>query len=139
MDPATRDLAPDIVRFIAAHEAAHLAREDSATQTMALMYLAALTAALVAGGTGLWLVIPAAAAVLANRWIAELACDRIAIRVTGQVPSLTFAGLLDPAYSRKRPSGLARLRGLLTHPPDSLRRRAIRHALARRSPATPPD
>jgi Zn-dependent protease with chaperone function len=125
MDPVTRDMPPDLVRFVAAHEAAHLARGDSATQTMAFVYLAALTVALVVGDADLWLVIPVASLVIASRWIAELACDRIAARITGQIPSLSFAGYLGPAYRRKQDSRLARLRRLLTHPPASLRRRAI--------------
>jgi len=137
MDPVTRDMPPDLVRFVAAHEAAHLARGDPATRAMAFAYLAAETAVLFAGGAARWLVIPAVSTVIANRWIAELACDRIAARVTGQVPSLSFAGLLDPAYSRKPASRRPRLGGLLTHPPASLRRRAITRALARRSTVTP--
>ena len=135
MRPVTRDINPEPVRFVTAHEAAHLARGDTATLVLAFACLPALAVVVIVGGAGPWLIVPAVGAVIVNRWITELACDRIAARVTGRMPSLAFAGYLDRVQAAKRNRGLVRLRSLLTHPPASLRRAVIKHALGRASGA----
>jgi hypothetical protein len=73
----------------------------------------------------LWLLLPAFAAVVANRWAGEFACDRIAARATGRIPSLEFANYLDRLNQHKTMTPVKRLRSLLTHPPASMRRKAI--------------
>jgi Zn-dependent protease with chaperone function len=129
--PVLRTANPDLVRFITAHEAAHVARGDTLNATLAATYAVGLTAALVGGDpAGLWLLLPALAGLAANRWAGEFACDRIAARATGRIPSLEFANYLDRLYQSKKMTPAKRLRSLLTHPPASMRRKAITRAYA---------
>jgi Zn-dependent protease with chaperone function len=129
--PVLRTANPDLTRFITAHEAAHVARGDALNATLAIAFAFGLTAALAAGDpAGLWLLLPALVAAVANRWAGELACDRIAARATGRIPSLEFANYLDRVHQSKKMTPWKRLRSLLTHPPASMRRKAITRAYA---------
>jgi Zn-dependent protease with chaperone function len=127
--PVLRTANPDLVRFITAHEAAHIARGDSTNAILANASFIGLAAALAAGDLAvLWLLLPAFAAVVANRWAGEFACDRIAARATGRIPSLEFGNYLDRLNQSKTMTPGKRLRSLLTHPPASMRRKAITRA-----------
>jgi hypothetical protein len=66
----------------------------------------------------------AIAARVLSRWAGELDSDTIAAKVTGRIPSQWFVNHL---HRRKRPL-IWKLRGLLTHPPAGIRRRAITRA-----------
>jgi Zn-dependent protease with chaperone function len=129
--PVLRTANPDLVRFVAAHEAAHIARGDALNATLAAAYATGLAAALAGGDpAGLWLLVPALGGVVVNRWTGELACDRIAARATGRIPSLEFASYLDRVYQSKKMTRGKRLRSLVTHPPAGMRRKAITRAYA---------
>jgi Zn-dependent protease with chaperone function len=137
--PVLRTANPDLVRFITAHEAAHVARGDGLNATLAATFTIGLAAALAAGNpAALWLLLPALAAMVVNRWAGELACDRIAARATGRIPSLEFASYLGRARQSKKMTPAKRLRSLLTHPPASTRRQAIMRACAGTRSLFPP-
>jgi len=134
--PVLRSANPDLVRFITAHEAAHVARGDTLNATLAVTFATSLAAASLIAGlvggdpAGFWLLLPARVAMVVNKWAGELACDRIAARATGRIPSLEFANYLDRVYQSKEMTPVKRLRSLLTHPPASMRRKAIARAYA---------
>jgi Zn-dependent protease with chaperone function len=137
--PILRRAHPDLARFIAAHEAAHVARDDSLSYRLAYCGLPTLLGALIGSGAlaALWLMIPAFGAVVGLRWLTELACDRIAATATGPTAGAVFAAYLDrtAAALRAKPGYRWRLLGAcLTHPPSRLRHRAMT-----RAPAPPPD
>jgi Zn-dependent protease with chaperone function len=133
--PALRRAHPDLARFITAHEAGHVARNDSLSYRLAYGAMAAVLAALVGSGTvwALWLLVPALAGQVWLRWQTELACDRIAATATGSISGAEFLAYLarnDAAMKARPRYPLRRLRALLSHPPDRLRRRAIARAPA---------
>jgi len=129
--PVLRTANPDLVQFVVAHEAAHIARGESLNSVLAATYATGLAAALAGGDpAGLWLLVPALVAMVVNRWTGELACDRIAARATGRIPSLEFANYLDRVYQSKKMTPGKRLRSLVTHPPASMRRKAAARAYA---------
>jgi Zn-dependent protease with chaperone function len=128
--PILRRAHPDLARFITAHEAAHVARNDSLSYRFAYCGLSTLLGALIGSGSLalLWLMIPAIGAAVGLRWLAELACDRIASSATGPIGATVFAAYLDRNESalRDKPGYRWRLlRARLTHPPTRLRRRAM--------------
>jgi hypothetical protein len=139
--PVLRRAHPDLARFITAHEAGHVARNDSLSYRLAYCAMAAVLAAAAGSGAllGLWLLVPALAGQMWLRWQTELACDRIAATATGSIAGAEFLAYLarnDAAMRAKPRYQLRRLRALLSHPPASLRRGAITRAPA--PPADPP-
>jgi hypothetical protein len=141
--PSLKRAHPDLTRFITAHEAAHLARDDVMSQRLAVACLAALVGVAVATRPTdiLWLYIPAFALIVALRWCQELACDRIAADAAGQIPASEYIAYLGRADARRRsrpflPRIKAQLRGRLTHPPGRMRRSALARTIARASAAS---
>jgi Zn-dependent protease with chaperone function len=101
--------------FVLWHELAHAARRDGARRWVAntfgyAVFLASVFTAEVpaaaAGALGVLLVRTA------NRWISELACDRIAVAHAGADAARAWA-----LRARDAPGLVARLRALLSHPP----------------------
>jgi Zn-dependent protease with chaperone function len=131
---------PDLVRFVVAHEAGHLARGDSRLLALMIGGLAGiLDAVLLAATSPLWLllVVPALAALVAASWHRELACDGIGLRATGPLSAASFIAYLA-RVDQLRPGGnpWRRLRPWLTHPPTNVRRRHL--ARVGRRLAAPP-
>jgi Zn-dependent protease with chaperone function len=139
--PVLRRAHPDLARFITAHEAGHVARNDSLSYRLSYCATAAILAAVAGSGAlgSLWLLVCAPAGLVWLRWQTELACDRIAATATGSIAGAEFLAYLarNDAAMRAKPSyQLRRLRTRLSHPPAGLRRRAITRAPA--PPADPP-
>jgi Zn-dependent protease with chaperone function len=135
---------PDLVRFIVAHEAAHIARDDASTGVLAwACALGVLEVAVL--GPDPWLYVAAVVGWPAYTWLRELACDRFATRVAGRTPAKEFIAYLQiiDAEARKR-SAARRLRravrSALTHPPTRLRRAVIDRTIASlpKKPYSPP-
>jgi len=136
--PALKKGHPDLTRFITAHEAAHLARDDSLSDALAVACLATLTGVAVATrpADAWWLYISAFALVVTLRWCQELACDRIAANAAGPIPASEYIAYLDRADARRRnrpflPRIRARLRDRLTHPPRRMRSNALARTIAK--------
>lgn len=126
LNPAAREASPAVIRFLTAHEAAHVARGDPMTLAMAWSYLVTLTGAFViAALRWAWLAAAAAIAFVMLKWTAELACDRIAARVTGMSCATDFADYIERAAASPRLTRARRLRALLKHPPARMRRTRI--------------
>jgi hypothetical protein len=141
--PSLKKAHPDLTRFITAHEAAHLARDDVMSEGLAVACLATLMGmAAATRPTDLWwLFIPAYALIVTLRWCRELACDRIAANAAGPIPANEYLAYLGRADSRRRtrpflPRIRARLRGRLTHPPGRMRRSALARTIAKASAAS---
>jgi hypothetical protein len=139
-DPTEMD--PDLARFIAAHEAAHLARDDSMTEDLAGVgrFCIAVIAVLTRPDTW-WLLMPLVALLPVIRWRAELACDRMAVQITGRIPArreIAYLRWVERQSRRRRP--LRRLGfwlwGLRTHPTCRIRCDAIARILANEKQAT---
>jgi hypothetical protein len=136
--PSLKKAHPDLTRFITAHEAAHLARDDVTSQGLAVACLATLVglAAATRPTDVLWLYVPASALIVALRWCQELACDRIAANAAGPNPAREYIAHLGRADARRRllpflPRLRAQLRDLLTHPPRRMRRNALARTIAK--------
>jgi Zn-dependent protease with chaperone function len=139
-DPTKTD--PDLARFTAAHEAAHLARDDSMTEHLACAGRVCI--AVIAGLTRpdtLWLLIPLTALLIAIRWHRELACNRMAAEITGRITVRREIDSLSWAEQqiRRRPP-LRRLGSWLwwrrTHPAYRMHRNALTRILAKEEQAT---
>lgn len=123
--PVVRQAHPDLVRFVVAHEAAHLSRADTSTGMLAVAGLVGvLDTALVTDPAMIWLAALGLLGIVAYNWLRELDCDRIAARATGPAPAHQFIAYLTRA-------GAHPIRARLTHPPTSLRHRTITGTLAR--------
>lgn len=141
--PSLKKAHPDLTRFITAHEAAHLARDDVMSQGLAVACLATLIGVGVATRLTdiLWLYLPAFALIVTLSWGQELACDRVAVHAAGRIPAeeyLAYLGRAD-AGRRSRPF-LTRIRAQLrawrTHPPGRMRRSALERTIAKASAAS---
>jgi hypothetical protein len=146
LSAALRDpdrMAPDIARTITAHEAAHLARDDSLTGALlragwlGLLLVMALTAP-----ANLWLLLPLVIAPVAISWHTELACDRMAIEAVGLIPARAYANwcraVAERARGRPRPRRLIWwARGIVTYAPGPIHRNVLAKALARQDQASP--
>jgi hypothetical protein len=136
--PSLKKAHPDVTRFITAHEAAHLARDDATSEGLAVTCLGTLVGVAVATRPAdlLWLYLPAFALTVAHRWAQELACDRIATKAAGWIPAEEYMGYIGRADARRRSRPFlsrtrAQLRGRLTHPPSRIRRGALKRAIAK--------
>jgi Zn-dependent protease with chaperone function len=145
--PALQKRHPDLTRFITAHEAAHLARDDSTSSTLATACFTTLTfVSATIGSAYVWLLfyIPAYALIVTLNWGKELACDRIAANAAGQIPARAFITHLSRGDARRRrlpflPRIRAQLRSRFTHPTTRVRRNALARAIANtRRPALSP-
>jgi Clp amino terminal domain, pathogenicity island component len=141
--PSLRKAHPDLTRFITAHEAAHLARDDMTSEGLAAACLATLVGVAVATRlTDLWwLYLPAFALIVTLSWCQELACDRIAAHAAGPIPANEYIAYLGRADARRRSRPFlrrirAQLTGRLTHPPGRMRRSALARAIAKASAAS---
>lgn len=131
--PELRSANPDLARFIAAHEAAHVARGDSMNYVLAYTGLIGLCEVLVLGlNPAAWLLlVPAFGGYVMLRWLCELASDRLAVRVAGGVGGDEFIAYLARAAAAARAEPrYRRLAGRITHPPARMRSAAIRRVLA---------
>ena len=135
---------PDVTRVVTAHEAAHLARDDSMTGDLlsvgrlCLLLVVALTAP-----ASLWLLLPLVAVPAAVRWRMELVCDRMAAEAAGPAPARTYVDhhseMLERARGLPLPRRLIwRLRSTFTHPPWRMRRNAVTSVIAKQEQASPP-
>ncbi len=136
--PSLKKAHPDLVRFITAHEAAHLARDDAMSEGLAVACLATLVGMAVATRPieVLWLYLLASALIVTLRWCQELACDRVAAHAAGQIPACEYIAYLGRAEARRRrrpflPRIRAQLRGWLTHPTTRIRRNALARTVAK--------
>jgi hypothetical protein len=141
--PSLRKAHPDLTRFITAHEAAHLARDDETSEGLAVACLATLVGVAAATRpTDLWwLYLPVFALIVTLSWCQELACDRIAAHAAGAIPASEYSAYLGRADARRRsrpflPRIRAQLRGRLTHPPGRMRRSALARTIAKASAAS---
>ena len=141
--PSLKKAHPDLTRFITAHEAAHLARDDVMSEGLAVACLATLigVAAATRWTDVLWLYLAAFALIVTLRWCQELACDRIAANAAGPIPADEYIAYLSRADARRRsrpflPRIRAQLRGRLTHPPGRMRRSLLARTAARSSPGS---
>jgi Zn-dependent protease with chaperone function len=138
--PSLRKAHPDLTRFITAHEAAHLARDDVTSEGLAVACLTTLA------GVGVvtrpadlwWLYLPVFALIVTLSWCQELACDRIAAHAAGPIPAHEYIAYLGRADARRRsrpflPRLRAQLKGRLTHPPSRMRRGALARTIAKAS------
>ena len=102
--PSLKKAHPDLTRFITAHEAAHLARDDVMSEGLALACLATLfgVAAATRPTDLFWPYLPASALIVTLRWCQELACDRIAADAAGQIPAHEYIAYLGRADARRR-------------------------------------
>lgn len=139
--PSLKKAHPDLVRFITAHEAAHLARDDVMSEGLAVACLVTLLGVAVATRPidVLWLYLPTSGLIVTLRWCQELACDRIAVNAAGQIPANEYIAYLGRADARRRsrpfrPRIRAQIRGRLTHPPGRIRRSALARTIAKASP-----
>jgi Zn-dependent protease with chaperone function len=115
----------DLARFITVHEAAHIARRDSVTGALAVVYPVSLAlAAVLTGAMALVLLIPAVIGLVGYNWLRELACDRAAVAVTGRAGAEQYIAYLGRLGAARAP-WIRRIQGALTHPPGGLRTRAI--------------
>jgi len=145
--PEMKRAHPDLTRFLMAHEAAHLARDDTSTLNVAVTCLVGLgIVAEVTSLVNLWLLAPALLGFVALRWRSELACDRLALRAAGWLPGdqfLAYRARADAAWRRRpRPERLrAQVKAMLSHPPTSVRRDAMARATEKIQPVpgTPGD
>jgi Zn-dependent protease with chaperone function len=134
-DPAQTD--PDLARFIAAHEVAHIARDDSMTGDLASVGRFCIAViVLLTRPDAWWLLIPLAAVVPLISWRAELACDRMAAQITGPIAArqeIASFRRADQESRRRRPLRRlgSRLWGLRTHPTPRMRYEAIERMLAK--------
>lgn len=141
--PSLKKAHPDLTRFITAHEAAHLARDDVTSQGLAVACLGTLIGVGVATRLSdiLWLYLPVFALIVILRWCQELACDRVAAHAAGPIPASEYLAYLGRADARRRsrpflPRIRAQLRGRLTHPPGRMRRGALARTIAKISAAS---
>jgi Zn-dependent protease with chaperone function len=118
---------PGLAAFVAAHEAAHVARRDSSRIRATLAIAEGLLVSAVLSGT-LWTIGYAFVAGLlvmtGNRWLCELGSDAIAVRWAGREPADLFLSLARPSRARRG----RRLRwrtSWLHHPPGVVRARRI--------------
>jgi hypothetical protein len=141
--PSLKKAHPDFTRFITAHEAAHLARDDVMSQGLAVACLATLIG--VGVGTRLadilWLYLPASALIVTLSWGQELACDRVAVHAAGRIPAEEYLAYLRHADARRRSRPFltrirAQLRGWRNHPPGRMRRGALERTIAKASAAS---
>jgi Clp amino terminal domain, pathogenicity island component len=138
--PSLRKAHPDLTRFITAHEAAHLARDDTTSEGLAVACLATLAGVAIATRpTELWwLYLPVFALTVALSWCQELACDRVAVHAAGPIPAHEYIAYLGRADARRRSRPFlrrlkAQLKGRLTHPPGRMRRSALARTIAKAS------
>jgi Zn-dependent protease with chaperone function len=119
---------PEWSRFVLWHEVAHLARRDITAWHLGAGMSGSLVVAALAGFDPRALaiaVVGTAVVAVAGRWWSEAACDRFAVRRAG--PDALHAWAADrrdtTARLRRRNalSRRARAKGLLTHPPLTLR------------------
>jgi hypothetical protein len=141
--PSLKKAHPDLTRFITAHEAAHLVRDDTTSEGLAVACLATLLGVAVATRLTdvLWLYVPASALIVALSWCQELACDRIAAHAAGRIPAHEYIAHLSRLDARRRSRPFlrrirAQLKGWLTHPPGRMRRSLLTRTLAKASAAS---
>jgi hypothetical protein len=141
--PSLKKAHPDLTRFITAHEAAHLARDDVTSEGLAVACLATLVGVAAATRpTDLWwLYLPAFALIVTLSWCQELACDRIAAHAGDPIPASEYMAYLGRADARRRSRPFlrrvrAQLKGRLTHPPGRMRRSLLARTIAK-APAAP--
>ena len=135
---------PEVARQIAAHEATHLARDDSMTSDLlgAGRLCLLLAVALTAPASLSWLLPALVILHVAFRWHVELACDRIAVQEVGPVTARAYVGYNSEMVERARSRPLARrliwqARSKFTHPPWRMRRNAFTAAIAAQEQASP--
>lgn len=128
LNPTLKRADPDLVRFIVAHEASHLAHNDSLVSSLIIASLAGLIEGCVITPTAALLLIPAIGGLVAANWLRELTCDRFAAAATNARSARAFAAYLDRVDAHLRGHRLARVRALLTHPPAATRRGALGRA-----------
>ncbi len=121
--------ARDAARFVAAHEAGHVARRDAIRLTSGLF----LAEGLVLGGVvsvRLAVAVPAALAALllaiGTRWAGEFGSDAIAVRWVGPAAAAAFDAHAAALAATGRRGWARRLIAWLHHPPMAVRRRAWR-------------
>jgi Zn-dependent protease with chaperone function len=129
--PAMKRGDPDLARFVTAHEAAHLARDDISTLNVAVACLIGLFLVAASSAQAGCLLVPACLGFIALQWRSEIACDRLALRAAGRIPADLFLAQLAAGDERRRKHPLPRrlvkqLAVLLSHPPTSVRRNALR-------------
>lgn len=136
-------VTPGFTRFLIAHEAAHVARDDTMTGTLlgvgrlCLLLVVALTAP-----GSLWLLLPLVTVPAAVSWHRELACDRIAIEAAGRVPARVYVDYYSEGLERARSRPLPRrllwwIWDKFTYPPWRMRRNAIAGFIAKQEQASP--
>jgi Clp amino terminal domain, pathogenicity island component len=136
--PSLKNAHPDLTRFITAHEAAHLARDDVMCEGLAVACLATVVGVAIATRPieVWWLFLAAYALIVTLRWGQELACDRIAASAAGPIPANEYIAYLSRADARRRSRPFlrrirAQLRSRLTHPPGRMRRNALARTIAK--------
>jgi Zn-dependent protease with chaperone function len=114
--------------FVLCHEIGHVVRDDSRVRRIAFVVAAAIILVATLPTDGLSLAVAVVATLLAfvaERWLAELACDAFAVRWTGVEPFRVWATLylhrLRQPANRRPARWLRRALGLLSHPPMGLR------------------
>ena len=133
----------ELTRFLTAHEAAHVARDDTMTRDLlsagrlCLLIVAALTAP-----GGLWLLLPLVTVPAAVSWHTELACDRMAIEAVGPVPARAYvdyySDLVERARSRPLPRRLIWWTwDKFTYPPWRMRHSAIAGFIEKQEQGSP--
>ena len=142
--PSLRKAHPDLTRFITAHEAAHLARDDTTSEGLAVACQATLVGVAIATrATDLWWLYPPVFALIVTlSWCQELACDRIAAHAAGPIPANEYIAYLGRGDARRRNRPFlrrirAQLKGRLTHPPGRMRRSALARTIAKASEEEP--
>lgn len=119
------DKAPTATSFVVAHELAHLARHDTLRQAVLTVYLVTLLALMAfVLPTMAWFVVAVVVIGLAvtYTWQRELDCDRIGALCAGERSAIAAVGVFERLMPR---NPLRRLWAWLTHPPLSLRRKAV--------------
>ncbi|HEY1488801.1 MAG TPA: hypothetical protein VGF84_22015 [Micromonosporaceae bacterium] len=128
--PFVRDLSD--VSFVLLHEVAHAIRNDSTRRRVALSVGAGLLYASVFSFDYRLIVATVVGLLVwscAGRWIAEIACDRFAVRKAGLGAFEAFAEAVDVV--RRQPQNrtfrrrIRRTTGWMTHPPMSWRSAAV--------------
>lgn len=134
---------PGRTRFTAAHEAAHVVRDDTMTLTLLRVgrLCLLLVVALTAPGS-LWLLLPLVTVPVAVSWHTELACDRIAIEAAGPIAARAAVDYYSEALERARSRPLPRrliwwIWDKFTYPPWRMRRNAIDRLIAEQEQASP--
>ncbi len=136
-------VTPDRALFLTAHEAAHVARDDTLTKNLLSAGRLSLLVVVVLTAPGsLWLLLPLLIVPVAVSWHTELACDRIAVEAVGPAPARADVEYYSEALERARSRPL--LRRLIwwtwdkfTYPPWGMRRGAIAAFIAKREQASP--